>query len=463
VSVGVPEIKGTLTGSQTAVFSGQCTPKKGKNLTMPPTPTNIEGRSLSSDGSHRVDPNDPNRLSGSYSLPLPGGAVETISWNLQRNTVPLRIIDLKFEDMKYPKWDDWREINEQRGTVDGNWVKVKATVFNGSSTTKTAEVYLKETYKGDKWDGARPEVPLKDQTFTVTLASGESRELEMLWDTNGYAWFDDGRPRLVQRIKAEAWENRKKVDEMTKNLKVVPKPIVMVAGLWSNRNSFEVYQNLLTTTHSYGWKAEVMVRTSSGGPIAGEGPVTRTSGGSRTVYDNADDLNTYVNGIRSELNAWHVDMLAHSTGGLVARLYIHKQMDVLPDGYPVVKHLMMLGTPNNGVPCADSMSNSDAFKNYMQTAKELMPEEMARFNQYVTQRKGTEFSVLAGNSVPLLCASPQWNDGFVSVESAKYGITDVTLTGAMHPDLISSETFAGYVRGHVIVGPRGTYPYAAKK
>jgi hypothetical protein len=463
VGVGLPPIKGTLTGSQSSTFSGQCTPKEGKNRTIGPSPTTIQGNSLTSDGSHRIDPDDLNRLSGSYSLPLPGGATETITWNLQKDAVPLRIIALKFEDMKYPKWDDWQELTQQTGTVDGNWVKIKATVFNGSGETKTAEVYIKETFKGDKWDGARPDVPLKDQTFTVTLAPGEEREFEMLWDSSGYAWFDDGRPRLVQRIKAEAWENSKKVDEMTKNLKVRPKPIVMVPGMWTTRSDFDYYQNLFTTTHSYDWKSCAVADMSSHGTISGEGTTTKTPTSTWTVYTHADNLTTYVNGIRGSLNAWHVDMLAHSTGGLVARLYVHKQMDVLPDGHPVVKHLMMLGTPNNGVPCADSMGNSDVFRNHMQTAKELMPEEMALFNKYVTQRKGTKFSALVGNSVPLLCATPQWNDGFVSVESAKYGIEDVTFTSAMHPNMLSTETFSGYVRAHVITGPRGTYPFAAQK
>jgi hypothetical protein len=37
VSVGIPPIKGKTTGSQTSSYSGQCTPKEGKNLTMPPT------------------------------------------------------------------------------------------------------------------------------------------------------------------------------------------------------------------------------------------------------------------------------------------------------------------------------------------------------------------------------------------------------------------------------------------
>lgn len=79
VSVAVPPIQGQTRGEQTSVFSGQCTAKEGKNLTLPPTATQIDGNSLTSDGTTRVNLSDPNRLSGSYSLNLPGGAVETIA------------------------------------------------------------------------------------------------------------------------------------------------------------------------------------------------------------------------------------------------------------------------------------------------------------------------------------------------------------------------------------------------
>jgi pimeloyl-ACP methyl ester carboxylesterase len=457
ISVALPQIQGKVSGSQTSSFSGQCTTKEGKNLILPPTETTIDGQSLTSDGSHRIDPSNPDRLSGTYSLPLPGNVTETISWNLQKGGGPLRVTDLRFEHPKFPNWDDWQEIVEQTGTVDGNLVKVKAKVLNLSSEAKFVEVYFKETYKGDKWDGAKPDLPLNNNTVSLRLDAGEEREVETLWNTGGYAWYDDGRPRLVQRVKAEVWENYKKQDEMTKNLKVAPKPIIFVAGIWTKQQDFEIYQNLLTISHSFDWKTYRVIDTSSQGTINGEGQIAATKA-NKSVYDNADILAKYVTNVRTASNAWHVDMLAHSTGGLVARLYVHKEMEVLPDNYPVVKHLMMLGVPNNGVPCADSMANNDAFRSQLQTAKELMPDEMKNFNQYVTNRKGTKFSALVGDSVPLLCASPQWNDGFVSVDSAKYGVSDYAVTKAMQPDLISTKSFNDFIKPHVVTGPRGTYP-----
>ncbi|MBK6749572.1 MAG: hypothetical protein IPG67_06065 [Acidobacteria bacterium] len=243
-----------LKGEEKASFSGQCKPKEGKTHTMPSTPTNIEGNSLTSDGRDRVDPRDPNQLSGSYTSSGPG-FTETITWSLKKCGAPLRITDLQFEDMKFPNWNDWQAISEQKGTIDGNLVKIKAKVLNESGETKYANVRFKETYKGDKWDGARPDAELKDAEVGVRIDANSEQTVELLWDSSGYSWFDDGRPRLLQRVKAELEENNKKIDEMTKNLKVAPKPLVLVHGLWSNAQAWSSWQNILTTSHSYDWKA----------------------------------------------------------------------------------------------------------------------------------------------------------------------------------------------------------------
>ena len=177
VSVGVPQIKGETKGSQTSTYSGQCTPKEGKNLTMPPTETTVDGNSLTSDGTHRINPSDPNRLSGSYSKTWQN-VTETITWNLQKCGAELQLIALEFEDMKFPNWNDWQEIVEQKGTIDGNLVKIKAKILNASGETKYADVKFKETYKGDKWDGAKPDGLLENGEVSVRLDAGEEKEIE---------------------------------------------------------------------------------------------------------------------------------------------------------------------------------------------------------------------------------------------------------------------------------------------
>lgn len=461
-----PKALGTFKREEHVKRTGHCQSKNNEPYDRSTNdPYKMDGESFSIDG-QKIDPNSPDKLSGSKTWGDDGkGAVRTfvytVTWTFTRCPQKLLITDLRFEDMKFPKWNDWQEITDEVGTIDGNLVKIKATVANLSNETKFAEITFKETYKGDKWDGARPDYPLKDSSVSVRLEGGEVREVEVLWNSQGYAWFDDGRPRLLQRIKAEAWEEYKLKDEMTKNLKVSPKPIVFVPGIWTSPKVLELYQNLLTVSHSYGWKAAIGNQVQSTGTINVEGQTTPTKGG-KSVYDRADTLTKYVESIQKANNAWHVDMVAHSTGGLVARLYIHKQMQVLPDNYPVVKHLMMLGTPNLGIPCADSMKFNDAFDGVMTTAKEIMPSEIAIFNQYVNQRKGTEFSALVGNGSSLLCASIEKSDGFVSVESAKYGVEDFALTKDSHPDLLEPIHFGEFIKPHLVTGPRGTYPLPVK-
>ena len=184
---------------------------------------------------------------------------------------------------------------------------------------------------------------------------------------------------------------------------------------------------------------------------------------SDSVYDNADQLAKYVKYAQEESNAWHVDMVAHSSGGLVARLYLHKLMPNVPDARPQVKHLVMLGTPNGGVPCVDVfVGKLGLFKKELKAARELTNEEMLRFNQYVVNTGGTKLSALAGNPVPIVCGGLEWNDGFVTVKSAHYGVSDVGQSNDLNHQLVDTKNFGNFVRPHLITGPKGTYPYPVK-
>ena len=456
VSVAVPQIQGKTTGTQTSTYSGQCTPKEGKNLSMPPTDTSIDGNSLTSEGTHRIDPGDPNRLSGNYSKTWQN-VTETISWSLQKCGAPLRLIDLKFEHPKYPKLDDWQEIVEQTGTIDGNLVKIKAKVLNASGETKFADVRFKETYKGDKWDGARPDASLEDNVVSVRLDAGEEREVEMVWDSSGYAWYDDGRPRLTQRIKAELEENGKKTDELTKNLKVAPKPLVLVHGLWSNWRAWESWQNILTTSHSYDWKAFPVGEKPEKGLMntGGEFLSTGPTGG---IFENSQQLGKYIRYAQEDRNAWHVDIVAHSMGGLISRHYIHNFMPPSPDGRPQIAHLVMLGTPNMGSPCADVMNSTfEVLGKNVEAIRQLKPSVVAEFNSVTTNRKGVKFSVLAGNPLPVMCKTVVWNDGVVPVESATWKIKDNALSKNVHTDLTGTADFSGFVKPRLAIGPKGNH------
>ena len=279
----------------------------------------------------------------------------------------------------------------------------------------------------------------------------------MVWDSSGYAWYDDGRPRLVQRIKAELEENGKKTDELTKNLKVAPKPLVLVHGLWSNWRAWESWQNILTTAHSYDWKAFPVGEKPEKG-LMNTGGEFLSTGPTNGIFENSQQVGNYIKYAQEERNAWHVDVVAHSMGGLITRHYIHNFMPPSPDGRPQVARLVMLGTPNMGSPCADVMNSTfEVLGKNVEAIRQLKPSVVADFNKVNTNRKGVRFSVLAGNPLPVMCKSVVWNDGVVPVESAIWQIRDNALSKNVHTDLTGTEDFSSFVKRRLAIGPKGNH------
>lgn len=450
-----PEIAGTYNRDEHQKRSGHCQPKNNEPYDRSTNEATKVERSGFSVEDEKIDPKNPDVLSGTKIWGDDGsGEVRTfvfqVTWKFTRCPAQILVMDVKFEDMKFPEWDKWKEVSEYESTIDGNEVKIKASVLNMTSEPKFVEVRFFETYKGDKYDYAKPDRALQGgltEAPVVKLDPGEEREVEIPWHSEGYAWYEDGRPRPRQMFRAEAWESDLMKDSLVENLRIVPKPLVLIPDVYSTVESFEIYQNFLTGAHSYGWKAAIF-------------PKQPTS-----VYADADDLTNFVTATQKKYNAWHVDMAAHSSSGLVGRLYIHKQMEIQPDKRPTVKHFLMLGTPNLGVPCAQELKKTKFGANF-KVADELMPEEMKTFNKFVFERKGTYFSALAGNGSEVLCGdlmNAGGNDGFVAVHSVTTGVADYQLTPDSHQDLIKAEHFGDFIKTRVVTNPRGTYPLAQKR
>ncbi len=449
-----PDADGTYNREQHIKRSGHCQPKNNEPTDISDNEaTKIIGEVVQIEN-EKIDPKNPDTLTGTKFWGDDGsGAVRTFvyqaTWKFTRCPTQILVTDIKFEDRKFPDWNSWREVSEYESTIDGNDMRIKASVANLSGETKFVEVRFFETFKGDKYDGAQPDRALQGgltEAPIVKLDAGEEREVEIPWKSEGYAWYDDGRPRPVQRFRAEAWESDALKDSLVENLRVAPKPLILIPGVWSTVESFQIYQNLLTYAHSFDWKALTFDKQPT------------------SIYADADDLTEFVRNAQKKYNAWHVDMAAHSSGGLVGRLYIHKQMQIQPDKRPTVKNFMMLGTPNLGVPCAQDLKKTKFGANF-KVADELMPEEMVTFNKFVYERKGSIFSALAGNGSEILCGdlmNAGGNDGFVSVRSATDGAPDYKLTPDSHQELIKPAHFGDFMKPHVVTGPRGTYPLIQK-
>ncbi|NIJ19959.1 pimeloyl-ACP methyl ester carboxylesterase [Sphingomonas naasensis] len=454
IGITLPSLHSTSTGSNSSSYSGQCKPKEGGSTTVPVSYGRTDPISFSTDGSHRAPLSNLDHLSNSYSKTY-GNITDTLRWNLRRCGSPLRMVDLKFEDMKFPNWEEWREITPQNRTIDGNIVKMKAIVANDSSEEQSAKLVFKDR---SSLKGADPRDAdlLKEISFSV--AAGEEKTVEFLWDSSGYAWFDSGQQRSRQIIKAEIWDKNKKIDDLERNLNLAPRPLVLVHGYWTDWLMWRAWSSMLNDTHYGGWQAfAVGERPEKGKMDMGESATSFKP--TKTISQNAAELASYIRYAQEFSNAWHVDIVAHTMGGLVARQYIHQSMPIYPDRKPQVVHLMMMGTPNLGTPCADIMSAPlEAVGKRVEALREMRTSVVAQFNKQIFERKGVEFSALAGASSILSlprCYSMESHDGFTPVPSQLWTIADTARMNIAYDEMASGGVFGYFVLPRVRRAPDG--------
>jgi pimeloyl-ACP methyl ester carboxylesterase len=181
--------------------------------------------------------------------------------------------------------------------------------------------------------------------------------------------------------------------------------------------------------------------------------------GCGSAADHAQELNDIVNEFRSSTNAEKINIVAHSKGGLDARVYLHNNPSSTD-----VENLIMIGTPNLGSPLAhlnelcspaifDIRPGSDATKatinkntNYYTIARSWTPSLASTVDhncspseQYLLDfQRGGYFALnsIPNNSVP--------NDGIVPVLSVHSIGTFNNLgnTDNCHTDLLGDEEYA---------------------
>ena len=394
LSFSLPEFQARYTHNVKSSYSNLCPDSTRKPSTSSDTTdTRIPSGGTSVEGN--IDPKNPDVITGSKSWTTGTSTIKgfthTVTWRLRRSPQPLIITDMHFYQPLFPSPSDWKEIPDDKWTVDGNQVKVVATVANLSSSDRSTAVNFKELKEG---------LPLPNASVTATVPANGEKEVEFIWDTSGYAWHGSGTsvvPELSRSIEARIPD-----DSMQKELKVKPKPVVLVWGLWQSASAMKKFRAFF-------------------GAVREDWPISDGMTDVRKITtDNADVLDKTVRRLQLSQNAWHVDLVGVQNGGLVARVYVNSVMPTQFDGRPTATHLAMVGVPNLGTPCASGIYGLSFKLNTFNwnAVAELSPESMKRFNLLVNNTNGTRFSALAVHTRDSVCQVDSPGDGLTTLRSA---------------------------------------------
>jgi hypothetical protein len=441
LSFTFPKVPGKWSRESHRKSSGHCQPKNNEPIDSSDSKEIlVEGRGGRAEN-QIINPNEPDVLQGSITIDnneknRPDAIkvpVIKISWKLRRDPPPLIITDVKFYHLRYPSPNTWEEIEDDNYTIDGNDVKVVATIVNLSGSQKSATVNFKEL---------KENVDLPQGKVAASFEPHEEKAVEYIWDTSGYAWHEAqpwNKSEIFRRVEVRIPDDSK-IDE----LEVRPKPVVVVPGLWSKPEAFGKFIKYFNSNPNEPWAVQLA-------------PIYPT----KAAGENAKVIDKTVRALQEKENAWHVDLAAHSTGGLAARAYVDSRMPTQYDGRPTATHLVMMGTPNMGTPCATGVDNiiTRIFSRNPEAFGELSLKNMSVFNQAVKLRHGTKFSILVGNSVPQTCQLDLPGDGITTQRLAVWTIKDwkSSTVAARHEDMPGEQANFMQVYKWLAVPPKGDH------
>jgi len=136
-----------------------------------------------------------------------------------------------------------------------------------------------------------------------------------------------------------------------------------------------------------------------------------------------------------------IHFVAHSMGGLLARLYIASHRPAR------LARVVMLGTPNGGSEVADVLKRLSLYRAFYGPAGQQLSTDMA---PALAPSPDYPVGVIAGcrtlDPIASTFILPRPNDGRVSVESSKLrGMTDHVIVGASHTRLPSHPAAIGQI------------------
>lgn len=324
----------------------------------------------------------------------------------------LRVVDASFS---HPRFPDEVPVSIANGGASfaGNPVAISVTVEN-TSQLDPPPYTIEFAVNGEHLPGVfvDPNDPTPGDPFL---------QWKFIWYTHfGFAW-NSGLPASAHDVEVLVRSfNGITFDSDTSSIGIHPRPVILVHGFFSDADTWSDLLDLFTSTHPQ-WQAFAVDSLDTD-------PWDSASYGT-----NAASLGQYIDAVRTSTNAWVVDVVAHSMGGLITRQYVHSIMKNNPfDSWPTVGRLLMLGTPNRGSYCARAEVRSSAL---------LSQKNLDRFNTRVTKRKGTYFVAFAGDIGYLSCLFEepivQPADGWVEVSSAIHGMSETRQGAVEHTEMTS--------------------------
>lgn len=347
------------------------------------------------------------------------------------------------KSLKTGSWVDTRP----EGVVDGNPVQLEATVTNTSDAARSTAIFVTDA-NGDAIAGG---------SFTKTIPAHDKVVLTVPWASTGRSFKTDFQPRVEDyHFSLKVIPDGDSLSRTELDLPVLPRPIIAVHGYKSDAGSSwdsAKFQGLERYAHpkAHLWAVgdgQVVGRMNTGsfGSVFND---LETS----TIAQNAAQEATYIDNVRKQTNAWHVDIVAHSMGGLISRYYIQNLMPTTDDGRPMVNRLVQLGTPNEGSACADRILAVAAANG---SEPPLMPATLElstsyvknTFNHRVTNLRGVPITNEVGELfyMGVICGSNEIGDGVVPRSSAAWNLPETNLYRSYRDHLAMTESASDFRR-----------------
>jgi len=331
------------------------------------------------------------------------------------------VLTAKPQTQVYPS-TEWIDVEPGTRVVAGNPVRIHVQAHNRDTRSITAKLQLLD----------QSSTPLPGDQPDITVPAGGDWIQDMPWDSTDAAWDAKGAPATGAIAIAARAMQKSAAPVIWTSISVQPRPLILVHGYKSNAtSSWGAYQPILSKGHPllHGWAV-------GDGQVPGKlntGSSDDLLQPTNTIAENAAQEAKYIEGVRAKTGAWHVEVLAHSMGGLMSRYYIQELMPADPEpDKPVVHRLIQMGTPNRGSPLADVLMSIGAADKH---AIPLFPATMQLstayvdriFNGFITNLRGVPISNLVGTEIPLLAMPVKkayFGDGIVPASSAKWDLAD---------------------------------------